>query len=346
MGRPHRAQERDEHRRLLVAVHDDRAPVVGQLAGDARGKSRGSRPELSVREGLAQVPVRDSVAGTGRDGPDPVDDVHVAHPFLLPADGIEDSADGRTATGYGVVMPFEWNARTYDALPLPHVGWGQRVLDRMRLTGTERVLDAGCGTGRDAAALLERMPGIDLVCLDASEQMIEAARDRLGDRATLVVADLTKPLPIAPVDAVMSVAAFHWVTDHELLFRNLAASVLPGGRLTSDCGGQGQVAILDQALVTVTGKPKQYIRFAGVDDTAAALKGGGWEVESVRLRPDPLRLDDPGLLESYLATVMLGAYLDKMPAEEHVGFVRAVREAMAEPVIDYVRLEIDAIRTA
>jgi trans-aconitate 2-methyltransferase len=228
-------------------------------------------------------------------------------------------------------MPFEWNAHTYDALPLPHVAWGQRVLMRMRLTGTERVLDAGCGTGRDAAVLLERLPGIDLVCL--------------GGRATLVVADLTQPLPIAPVDAVMSVAAFHWITDHELLFRNLAASVRAGGRLTSDCGGQGQLAILDEALVRVTGKPKQYIRFAGVADTEAALRAGGWEVESVRLRPDPLRLEDPDLLETYLATVCLGAYLAKMPEDEHEEFVRAVREAMAEPVVDYVRLEIDAIRS-
>ena len=247
-------------------------------------------------------------------------------------------------TGYRTVMPFEWNAHTYDALPLPHVGWGLRVLDRMRLTGTERVLDAGCGTGRDAAALLERLPEIDLVGIDASSKMIDAARERLGSRATLIVADLTQPLPIEPVDAVMSVAAFHWITDHDALFHNLALSVRPGGRLTSDCGGQGQVAILDQALVTVTGKPKQYIRFAGVDDTAAALRAGGWEVESVRLRPDPLRLDDPDLLETYLATVMLGAYLDKMPSDEHEEFVRAVREAMSEPVIDYVRLEIDAIR--
>jgi trans-aconitate 2-methyltransferase len=242
-------------------------------------------------------------------------------------------------------MSFEWNANAYDALPLPHVVWGQRVLDRMRLTGTERVLDAGCGTGRDAAALLERLPAIDVVGVDASSTMIEVARERLGDRATFVVADLTAPLPIAPVDAVMSVAAFHWITDHELLFRNLAASVRPGGRLTSDCGGQGQLAFLDEALVRVTGKPKQYIRFAGVAETEAALRAGGWEVESVRLRPDPLRLDDPGLLETYLATVCLGAYLDDMPQDEHRPFVRAVREAMAEPVVDYVRLEIDAIRT-
>lgn len=241
-------------------------------------------------------------------------------------------------------MPFEWNAQTYDALPLPHVGWGLRVLDRMRLTGTERVLDAGCGTGRDAAALLDRLPGIDLVGIDASERMIEAARERLGDRATFLVADLTKPLPIEPVDAVMSVAAFHWVTDHDLLFATLAAAVRPGGRLTSDCGGEGQLAVLDEALVQVTGKPKQYIRFAGVADTEEALRAGGWDVESVQLRPDPLRIDDPDLMETYLATVCLGAYLEELPSEEHVPFVRAVREAMPEPVVDYVRLEIDAVR--
>lgn len=187
--------------------------------------------------------------------------------------------------------------------------------------------------------------GIDLVGIDASSAMIEAARERLGDRAMLVVADLTAPLPIEPVDAVMSVAAFHWIHDHKKLFGNLAASARPGGHLTSDCGGQGQLAILDAALLAVTGKPKQYVRFAGIDDTTAALRAGGWEVESVRLRPSPLRFDDPDLLETYLATVILGAYLNVMPLDEHALFVRAVRKAMPEPVIDYVRLEIDAVLT-
>lgn len=241
-------------------------------------------------------------------------------------------------------MPFEWDARTYDALPLPHVAWGLGVLDRMRLTGTERVLDAGCGTGRDAAVLLERWPDVDLVCLDASSTMIAAARERLGERAEFVVADLTERLPIAPVDAVMSVAAFHWVSDHLLLFTRLAEAVRAGGRLTSDCGGEGQLAILDQALQTVTGSPMALTHFAGAADTESALEAAGWEVESVRLRPDPLRLDDPDLLETYLATVNLGGYLAAMPPQEHRPFVRAVREAMSEPVIDYVRLEIEAVR--
>ncbi|MGJ6981504.1 class I SAM-dependent methyltransferase [Aestuariimicrobium soli] len=236
----------------------------------------------------------------------------------------------------------EWDATTYDSLPLPHVAWGQRVLDRLALRGDERVLDAGCGTGRDAAALLERWPEARVVGVDGSSAMIASARERLGEAAELVVADLTEPLAIEPVDAVMSVAAFHWITDHAGLFANLARSVVPGGRLVSDCGGQGQLAMVDEALVRVTGQPKRGIRFAGVDETVAALRAGGWEPARVELQPDPLRLDDPDLLERYLGAVCLGQYLAELPDDQHPGFLRAVREAMPEPVIDYVRLEIEA----
>lgn len=238
----------------------------------------------------------------------------------------------------------EWDAATYDALPLPHVAWGQRVLDRMQLAGDERVLDAGCGTGRDGAALLARWPDVRLIGIDGSAKMIEEARAKLGDDAELHVADLTQPLPIEPVDAVMSVAAFHWIEDHDLLFGNLASVMRPGARLASDCGGQGQLAIMTDALIEVTGDGKFGTSFKGIDETRASLEGAGFDVEEVRLRPDPLRLDDPDLMETYLATVNLGSHLIGLPMDEQRAFVRRVRLAMTEPVIDYVRLEIDAVR--
>lgn len=239
----------------------------------------------------------------------------------------------------------EWDAVAYDSLPLPHVAWGRRVLDRLRLGGGERVLDAGCGTGRDGAALLARWPDADLVGVDGSAQMIEQARRRLGDRVELHVADLTEPLPLTePVDAVMSVAAFHWVSDHDLLFGHLATVMRPGARLASDCGGEGQLSVLEAALVEVTGERKYGVTYRGVPDTERSLAGAGFDVEDVRLRPDPLRFDDPAALDAYLATVCLGSYLVGRSSAEQREFVAAVREAMAEPVIDYVRLEIDAVR--
>lgn len=239
----------------------------------------------------------------------------------------------------------EWDATSYDALPLPHVEWGRRVLDRMGLRGDELVLDAGCGTGRDAAALLERWPGVRMVGIDGSQRMLDQARERLGDRATLVRGDLTRPLPLTePVDAVMSVAAFHWIRDHAGLFGNLHAAMRPGATLTTDCGGRGNVAIVNRALARVTGEDHDGWEFAGEDDTRDRLEQAGFAVSSVALREDPFRCDDPVVLERYLATVVLGSKLDALPEADRAGFVTEVRRAMDAPVVDYVRLEIDATR--
>ena len=240
-------------------------------------------------------------------------------------------------------MAHEWDAATYDTLLLPHQEWGRMVLDRMTLTGREHVMDAGCGTGRDAAALLDRHPDVDLVVLDGSEHMLDKARERLGDAVTYVHADLGEPLPVGPFDAVMSVAAFHWVRDHDLLFSNLAAAMRPGARLTSDCGGRGNVRSLNVAVAAVVQSDHDW-EFAGVDDTRSRLERAGFAVEDVRLRHHPFRIDDPAVFEAYLASVCLSGYLKDLPSDEHVDFVDAVRSGFSEPVIDYVRLEIDAIR--
>ena len=41
----------------------------------------------------------------------------------------------------------DWNAARYHEISAPQQAWGRRVLERLPLTGTERVLDLGCGTG-------------------------------------------------------------------------------------------------------------------------------------------------------------------------------------------------------
>ena len=214
----------------------------------------------------------------------------------------------------------------------------------MGLVGDELVLDAGCGTGRDAAALLERWPDVRMIGLDGSQQMLDQARERLGERATLVRADLTQPLPLPePVDAVMSVAAFHWIRDHTALLRE------PARRDE----GRG---VPDHRLR----RPRQRRRRqpgAGPGDRRGPRRLGvrrrrghpraGWRTSASRCSrsacaPDPFRCEDPEVLERYLATVVLGSKLDALPESERAGFVTEVRLAMDEPVVDYVRLEIDA----
>jgi len=86
------------------------------------------------------------------------------------------------------------------------------------------VLDAGCGSGRVTAQLCERLPGGSVIALDRSAAMLIEAKRRLapfGERVGFVRADLARPLPLHPVDAVFSTATFHWIRDHDALFANL-----------------------------------------------------------------------------------------------------------------------------
>ena len=252
-------------------------------------------------------------------------------------------------------MPREWDAVRYDALPLPHLRWGRRTIDRLDPATDATVLDAGCGTGRDAEMLLARLSIGRVVAVDASQQMLDRLRERLVgdlDRVDIVLADLGAPLPVSgPVDAVMSVAAFHWVPDHDALFTNLAAVLRPGGRLATDCGGAGNIARVSAAVDQVLGQSSSSTsqtsspwNFAGVEETRQRLTAAGFVDLDVRLRSDPARFRDRAELGEYLHTVVLGGQLERLPEDQHQGFVDAVADRLPEPVVDYVRLEITATR--
>ncbi|HET8813708.1 MAG TPA: methyltransferase type 11, partial [Solirubrobacterales bacterium] len=62
----------------------------------------------------------------------------------------------------------EWDAETYDTVSDPQFEWGMEVLERLELRGDERVLDAGCGTGRITAELVERLPRGRAIAVDGS----------------------------------------------------------------------------------------------------------------------------------------------------------------------------------
>src|SRR5215212_4757515 len=142
----------------------------------------------------------------------------------------------------------EWDAASYHRLSAPQFSWGSQVLDRLRLNGDETIIDAGCGTGRLTAGLLERLPRGRVVAVDLSQNMLEEARSHLsppfGGRVEFARADLAG-LPFeSAFDGVFSTAAFRWVPDHPRLFRSLYRSLKPGGWLDAQCGGANNIARL------------------------------------------------------------------------------------------------------
>ncbi len=94
-----------------------------------------------------------------------------------------------------------------------------------------RILDAGCGSGPLSAALRAR--GAVVTGLDASAAMVDLARQRLGDDAELLVADLGARLPFADdqFDDVVASLVLHYLEDWAGPLSELRRVLKPGGRL-------------------------------------------------------------------------------------------------------------------
>ena len=188
----------------------------------------------------------------------------------------------------------EWNATDYHRISVPQVSWGKKVLARVRLRGDEVLMDAGCGTGRLTAELLQNLPRGRVVGVDLSQNMLAGARDHLasdfGGKFLLVAADLQE-LPFEKVfDGIFSTAAFHWVLDHGRLFQSLFRALRPGGWLHAQCGGGPNLAQLRKRTDELAATAKYAPYFVGFREpwtfndakTAAALlrRAGFREVET------------------------------------------------------------------
>src|SRR5688500_1247631 len=143
-------------------------------------------------------------------------------------------------------MTREWNAPAYHRVSGPQTEWGRRVLSRLILHGKERVIDAGCGTGRLTAELMAMIPGGQLVAIDRSWNMLLTARANVrpdfGNRLAFVQVELPR-LPFSGWAArVFGTATFRWVRDHETLFAEILHALKPRGQLCAQCGGGPDLA--------------------------------------------------------------------------------------------------------
>jgi trans-aconitate 2-methyltransferase len=241
----------------------------------------------------------------------------------------------------------EWDAGAYETLNAPMTARGNDAVARLELRGDETALDAGCGTGEVTATVLERLPQGRVVALDGSTAMLDAARERFaGDpRVSLVHADLGAPLvpavPAASVDAIVSTSTFHWVRDHDALFHHLAQVLKPGGQLVVDCGGEGNIAAVLDALREL-GHTDHPWTYAGVEETRAQLRAAGFDSFDVRLVPRTSHFESDEQLERFLTSVVLRTFVIELGPERGAALVRDVAARLPERAIHWVRLEIVA----
>jgi trans-aconitate 2-methyltransferase len=235
----------------------------------------------------------------------------------------------------------EWDAAAYDRTSQPQQSWAGDVLERIGpLPPDATILDVGCGTGRVTELLL---PHGRVLAIDASAAMVAQARERLGDRARIWQSDVLELEAPEPVDLVVSTATLHWVPDHDRMWHRLGAALKPGGRLEIQCGGEGNIARVREAIAAVA-EPAlagwSPWTFAGPAETTERLEAAGFVDIRAWLTEKPTYPDD---VATFVRTSILPAHLERLPPERREPFAQAVLERVELP-LDYIRLNVSAVR--
>jgi tRNA (cmo5U34)-methyltransferase len=139
------------------------------------------------------------------------------------------------------------------------------------------IVDLGSGTGEAARRILARQRDAHVTAVDASEEMLAAARLRLPPtRASFRVGLLPEAMPEGPFDLAVSVLALHRLPDDAKreLFERVRASLVPNGRfIVGDA-----VASRDPGVATVAFYP-EYDHPATLEDLVAWLCEARFEVD-------------------------------------------------------------------
>jgi ubiquinone/menaquinone biosynthesis C-methylase UbiE len=209
------------------------------------------------------------------------------------------------------------------------VSWGKRVLSRLHLRGDEVVLDAGCGTGRLTAELLEALPRGRVVGVDLSQNMLGSAREHLaaqfGERVSLVACDLLY-LPFDHAfDAIVSTAAFHWVLDQDKLFANLRRALVREGWLEAQCGGGPNLVKLRKRVNELAASAKfasffvdfcEPWLFQDAEGAAESLRRAGFVDIKTSMEAAPTILDGASQYSEFVRNIILRRHLENIPSED------------------------------
>lgn len=243
--------------------------------------------------------------------------------------------------------------------------WGLELLDKVSLSGGERVIDLGCGDGRITAEIASRAPAGSVLGIDKSEEAIRFARERfpraIFPNLAFEVKDIRDLDFHQEFDLVFSNAALHWVPDHAPLLYSIARGLNKGGRVVAQMGGKGNADGILQILDAIVGSEEwapyfiDFIipyTFYDLGEYEDLLQDSGLAIERVEriLKKMVHRGVEP--LEEWIRMTWL-PYTRRVPENLRSHFIREIADTYISThafnkygtiPVEMVRLEFEAAR--
>lgn len=257
----------------------------------------------------------------------------------------------------------KWNAEDYAKNSSAQFQWGQELIAKLFLQGSESVLDIGCGDGKISAQLAQIVRNGNVLGIDSSANMIRFASEQFpptkNPNLAFLHMDATRIFLSEKFDVAFSNSALHWIEDQTSVLRGVHSCLRPGGKILFQMGGRGNATEVFNVIHRVLQDPRwqpYYVNFTlpyhfyGPEDYEACLLESRFHPVRVELMPKDMRSQGTEALMGWLRTTWF-PYTDPLPIELRDTFLAEVVEtytmtypvdALGDTHVKLVRLEVEA----
>ncbi|MDE3224870.1 MAG: class I SAM-dependent methyltransferase [Nitrospirota bacterium] len=222
-------------------------------------------------------------------------------------------------------MTKQWNAGLYHATASMQAGLAAELLaQHHRPTGSEAVLDVGCGDGRITAQIAASVPQGSVLGTDPSGDMVAFARRTYPPTAhpNLAFQQIgAEELPWADrFDLAVSFSALQWVPRQLVALRNIIRALKRNGKALFLVFPRIECIWGPSELVAHSPRWREYfigytqpMQFHDVDGYRILVEEAGFAVDVVRAVPHVLRYPTKTEYETFLSNFL--PYLDRIPPD-------------------------------
>ncbi len=212
---------------------------------------------------------------------------------------------------------FDAISRTYRAASVLQKSVGERALELLAITGTEDVLDLGCGTGHLSERIRQLTSGL-VVGRDPSAGMIAEARRGVTAEVLFELGSAEDLADVERFDAIYSNSAMQWFGQPALALANCYRALRSGGRMAVQAPARHDYCpnfiaafgrLRDDPRTAAAGRFRSPWFFLDSSEAYAGLfAGAGFEVVSARIETF-VQHRTPAEVMSMFASGAAAAYL-------------------------------------
>lgn len=260
---------------------------------------------------------------------------------------------------------YKWDAKDYEKHSAFQQLWARELINKLSLTGTESVLDIGCGEGKITAEIASIVNDGRVTGIDNSPAMIKLAQKRYPASSyrnlSFMKMDASHLLFSEAFDVVFSNAALHWIKDHKPVILGIFNSLKTKGKILLQMGGkgnaQGILSVLDDIILLPKWAPyfsgfEFPYRFYGIEEYQMMLRESGFTIVRIELLPKEMIHKKKSELDGWIRTTWL-PYTERVPAHKRRTFINHISsgyiaknppDTEGKIHIAMVRLEVEAIK--